>query len=205
MIYGHNVRCDSYGNFYDAQYPFEVDIIIPTGQNVNILKSYQYLLECYIWDDECKDKFHDLDYNFDEAIVYNSEQVSGVLKLNITPKNNVTGILDYPQINTASGFIDILYDKVEQRYRFNQFWDITRDRGEFPIIPGTFSQQPIWDTEYNGYIRNLNNNNLNYTKEQTQRKKFRHYNNMVRLTRRNQTNREMWFKIFNTKELYSPR
>tara|TARA_R110002110_G_C13393231_1_gene712142 strand:- start:26 stop:1702 length:1677 start_codon:yes stop_codon:yes gene_type:complete len=204
-IWTHNVRCDSYGNFYDAQYPFEVDIIIPTGQNVNILKSYQYLLECYIWDDECKDKFHDLDYNFDEAIVYNSEQVSGVLKLNITPKNNVTGILDYPQINTASGFIDILYDKVEQRYRFNQFWDITRDRGEFPIIPGTFSQQPIWDTEYNGYIRNLNNNNLNYTKEQTQRKKFRHYNNMVRLTRRNQTNREMWFKIFNTKELYSPR
>ena len=204
-IWTHNVRCDSYGNFYDEQYPFEVDIIIPTGQNVNILKSYQYLLECYIWDDECKDKFHDLDYNFDEAIVYNSEQVSGVLKLNITPKNNVNGILDYPQINTASGFIDILYDKVEQRYRFNQFWDITRDRGEFPIIPGTFSQQPIWDTEYNGYIRNLNNNNLNYTKEQTQRKKFRHYNNMVRLTRRNQTNREMWFKIFNTKELYSPR
>ena len=204
-IWTHNIRCDSYGNFYDTQHPFEVDVIIPTGQNVNILKSYQYLLECYIWDDECKDRFHDLDYNFDEAIVYNSEQVSGLLKLNLTPKNDVVERLNYPQINTASGFIDILYDKVEQRYRFNQFWDITRDRGEFPIIPGTFSQQPIWDTEYNGYIRNLNINNLDYTKAQTERKKFRHYNNMVRLTRRNQTNREMWFKIFNTKELYSPR
>jgi len=204
-IWTHNIRCDSYGNYYDIQYPFEVDLIIPTGQNVNILKSYQYSLECYIWDDECKDKFHDLDYNFDEAIVYNSEQVSGLLKLNLTPKNDAVGRLNYPQINTASGFIDILYDKVEQRYRFNQFWDITRDRGEFPIIPGTYSQQPIWDTEYNGYIRNLNNNNLDYTKAQTQRKKFRHYSNMVKLTKRNQTNREMWFKIFNTKELYSPR
>ena len=203
-IWTHNIRCDSYGNYYGEQHPFEVDLIIPTGQIVNALKSYEYELECYIWS-KCKDKFHDLDYNFDEAILYNSEQVSGLLKLNLSPKNDVNGILSYPQINTASGHIDILYNKVEQRYRFNQFWDITRDRGEFPIIPGTYSQQPIWDTEYNGYIRNLNLNNLDYTKVETQRKKFRHYANMIRLTRREQTNREMWFKIFNQKELYSPR
>ena len=35
----------------------------------------------------------------------------------------------------------------EQKYRFNQFWDITDDRGEFTGV-----ERPIWITTLNGYI-----------------------------------------------------
>ena len=55
------------------------------------------------------------------------------------------------------------------------FWDVTKNRGEFD--PNW--NQVIWNTELNGYIRHLNPDNLNYEKEPTQRKKFRHYWNKL--------------------------
>ena len=128
-IWIHNSRSDSYCNFYGVDYPFEVEIVTPTGQNVNTLKSIEYQMEVFQWDQDGIDRNHVLDFNFDKAVVYNTEQLSGELRLNLSPKNNAPAMLNYPQVNPSS--IDILYSKVEQKYRFNQFWDITDDRGEF--------------------------------------------------------------------------
>ena len=86
-------------------------------------------MECYKSTDLDVNKFHVLDYNFDRAYIYNTEQVSGELRLNLQPKNDPVGRTQYPVVNPTS--IDILYSKEEQKYRFNQFWDITDDRGEF--------------------------------------------------------------------------
>ena len=149
------------------------------GQTVEILRSVEYQLESYLYKGElpndCGDRFHDLDYNFDEAIIYNTEQVSGLLKLIESPKNNIPIVTTYPKITDED--IEILFSKEEQKYRFDQFWDVTRDRGEFnPNINRT-----IWNTELNGYIRHLNVNNLDYAKAKTERKKFRHYFNKVLL------------------------
>ena len=138
------------------------------------------------------DRWHDLDFNFDEAILYNSEQVSGLLKLNITPKEQPIDALQYPIINAND--IDILYSKEEQKYRFNQFWDITRDRGEFSNF-----EQPIFVTRLNGYIKDLNANNLDYNKAETQRKKLRHYYNKVLLRRNRSERRKMLLRLHNTK------
>jgi hypothetical protein len=128
----------------------------------------------------------------DEAILYNSEQVSGLLRLQLDPKEDPVNALTYPIIGLND--INILYSKVEQKYRFNQFWDITNDRGEF-----TNSEQQIFDTEINGYIKNLNALNLNYNKPQTERKKFRHYYNNVLLRRNLSNNRKMLLKLANSK------
>jgi hypothetical protein len=135
--------------------------------------------------DNCNDRFHVLDFNFDEAIVYNSEQCSGLLKLNLQPKNNAPAIVTFPQINPTN--IDILFTKEENKFRFNQFWDITDDRGEF----NTFVQRTIFLTEPNGYIRNLNSANLNYNKFELERKKFRHYEHTIILRRRVSGNKNM--------------
>lgn len=219
-IWKHNENCNDYCNFYGTQYPFEIELPVTTGQNINTLKSIQYVLECYRRDQkQCFDQFHVLDYNFDQAVVFNTEQVSGYLNLNLYPKNDVNLSLQYPIVNPNS--IDILFSKEENKYRFNQFWDITKDRGEFPqgsdypptgpLIPGTttllgnYSQEPIWITESNGYIKNLNNNNLDYTKDELQRKKFRHYLNFISLAKSDSRNTNMILKILNTKNQYSPR
>ena len=191
-IWRHNTRTDLYANYYGIDYPWEVDLIESSGQSVTTIRSLEYQLESYIYQNESKDRWHDLDWNFDEAIIYNSEQVSGLLRLNITPKNNPILTSTFPIISI--GFIDILYSKEEQKYRFNQFWDITNDRGEFTTI-----QQSIFDTQWNGYVRNLNAANLNYNKAQVERKKFRHYYNHILLRRVKSENRKMLLRLNNTK------
>jgi hypothetical protein len=107
-------------------------------------------------------------------------------------------IVNYPIVNFNT--IDILYSKEEQKYRFNQFFDITNDRGEF-----TNTEEVIWNTEANGYIRLLNPLNLDYGKAQTQRKKFRHYENMVFLRRIVSGNRKILLMLTNAKNFKSPR
>jgi hypothetical protein len=199
-IWRHNDRTDLYANYYGIDYPFEIEYIAATGQTVNTLKSLEFDLECYTYDIDGIDTYHVLDFNFDHAVVHNTEQVSGVLNLNLNPKSNPITALQYPIINPTS--IDIIYSKEEQKYRFNQFWDITRDRGEF-TFPNV--QQPIWSTELNGYKRQLNINNLDYQKPSFQRKKFRHYTTHTLLYRNISGPVKMLFKITNIKNQYSPR
>jgi len=200
----HNVRCDKFANYYNEDYPWEIDLISNTGQAVNTVRSFEYQLETYVYKGDPQynmcggDKWEDLDYNFDVAIVYNNDQVSGLLSLTPQPFNDPWGELNYPQINANS--IDIIASKVEHKFRFNQFWDITNDRGEFTNV-----EQSIFDTECNGYIRPLNTLNLNYNKPPTQRKKFRHYSNHVILRRNVSGNRKMLLRLNNTKLLLSQR
>lgn len=201
-IWRHNYRSDDYCNFYGTYYPFEIDYIAQTGQLVNTTRNVEYIMEAYKFAPNGIDAYHVLDENFDHAIIYNSEQVSGMLNLFIKPKENPFAMLNYPVINANS--IDILFSKEEQKYRFNQFWDITRDRGEY-TVGGVLVQQPIFSTQENGYIRDLNVNNLDYNKMPMQRKKFRHYYNHVVLIKNECRDKLMTIKIANNKLLNSPR
>lgn len=199
----HNTRCDSFANFYGTDYPWEVELVSNTGQMVNTVKSMEYQLETYVYKGDmgfaCNDdRWEDLNFNFDQSIIYNNEQVSGLLQLTPAPYNNPILELSYPIVNLNN--INILCSKVEQKYRFNQFYDITNDRGEF-----TNAEQSIWDTQPNGYIKFLNTINLNYNKAPLQHKKFRHYYNNVILRRVNSGNRKMLLRLNNTKLLLSMR
>jgi hypothetical protein len=203
-IWIHNKRCDLYCNYYEKDYPFELEFTVNTIQDVNSLRSIQYIMECYKYAANCYDRFHVLDFNFDEATIYNTEQTSGLLKLVPNPKENPTAILQYPVINPTN--INILFSKEENKYRFNQFWDVTDDRGEFynPTIPG-FAERFIWNTQANGYVRLLNANNLNYNKSPLQRKKFRHYTVSILLRKLVSGNRKMLVMLGDIKNLISPR
>jgi hypothetical protein len=213
-IWRHNYRCDLYANYYDVDYPWEVELIENTGQAVNTIRSFEYQLESYVYKGDLingcgDDRWHDLDFNFDKSIIYNSEQVSGLLTLIPHPKEDPLTMITYPIIGGSD--IQILYSKEEQKYRFNQFWDITRDRDEFTTYPApTYQYQPgvtpldspgqnIFITQLNGYIKDLNQNNLAYSKTSDQRKKLRHYYNKVLLRRTLSGNRKMLLKLLNTK------
>ena len=230
-IWKHNYACSTYCNYYGQDHPFEVELPVITGETVTTVKSVQYALECYKRSNvNCVDQFQVLDFNFDKAVVFNSEQVSGYLNLNIFPKNNITLSLQYPKPNPAiiiepnvpplPGF-EILFSKEENKYRFNQFWDITKDRGEFPVgdgyppqgplIPGTtqllgnYTEEYLWVTQPNGYIKTLNPNNMDINKPLLQRKKFRHYLNFLHLRRDVSNDVNMILKLTSTKNQLSPR
>jgi hypothetical protein len=221
-IWRHNDSCNHYCNYYGADYPFEVELPMVTGQTVTTVKSMEYLLECYKRSEfNCVDQFQVLDFNFDRAVVFNAEQVSGYLNLNIFPKNNITLSLDYPKYNPGNPSYDILFSKEENKYRFNQFWDITKDRGEFPIgsvypnttpviagttiLPGAHTQENLWVTQSNGYIKTLNPVNLDYAKDPLQRKKMRHYLNLLHLRKDVSGDINMILKISNSKNQISLR
>jgi hypothetical protein len=214
----HSDACTNFCNYYDTPAVMEIELPITTGQTVTTLRSIEYVLEAYRRYD-CVDQFNILDQNFDHAFIYNPEQVSGHLHLNPFPKNNITLSLNYPIVNPNS--IDILCSKEENKYRFNQFWDITRDRGEFPIgsnypptgpvIPGTTILQGSYDSNYtwltgpDGYSRVLNPTNMDYNKAQMQRKKFRHYLNFITLRKDVSGDVNMIFKLMNSKNQLSLR
>jgi hypothetical protein len=197
-IWKHNVRCDLFTNFYGVDYPFEVEFVSATGQMVNSVRNIEYLLECYNYHNDCLDKFHVLDQNFDQAIIYNSEQVSGLLELVAKNKINPVDLLSYPQIGPSS--IRINFSKEEQKYRFNQFWDITNNRGEFQNV-----NIPMFITAANGYEFVINPQYINYQKSILERKKFRHNVNRVLLRRDKSGSLKMLFKISNQKIQPSPR
>lgn len=202
-IWRHNYRCDLYSNYYTVNYPWEIEFTETTGQAVSTLRNVEYQLEAYVYKGDLQngcadDRWQDLDFNFDEAIIYNTEQVSGLLKLELNAKENPYLNLNYPIIGAND--IRILYSKEEQKYRFNQFWDVTKDRGEFTNV-----EEPIFITKLNGYIKELNTNNLNYQKAEDQRKKFRNYYNKIFLRKNVSGNRKMLLKAFNTKLLNSYR
>ena len=197
-IWVHNKTCESFGNYYGKDYPFEIEQIINSGQAVNTIRSFEYQLEAYQYKANCKDELHVLDENFDRAVVYNSEQVSGMLRLNISPKNDPQAILDYPKINTSS--IDILYSKEENKYRFNQFYDITNNRGEFTGVA-----RNVWNTAANGYVKTLNDFNLDYNKDAHEHKKFRHYNNRLFLRKNVSGRNKLRIRLTNAKLNYSHR
>ena len=230
-IWKHNFVCDTFCNFYGQNYPFEIEVPVVTGVTVTTIKSMEYFLECYKRDSyNCVDQFQVLDFNFDKAVVYNMEQVSGYLNLNVFPKNNVSLSLQYPKqhpgfiiepnVPPLPGF-EILFSKEENKYRFNQFWDITKDRGEFPVgagyppqgqlvagtteLLGNYTQENLWVTQPNGYIKTLNPNNMNINKPFLQRKKFRHYLNFLHLRKDVSGDVNMVLKLTNVKNQISNR
>ena len=154
-------------------------------------------MEALNYSQDCIDPYHVLDANFDYAMVYNTEQNSGLLKLNLRPYSP-SEMLNYPKV-TSNG-IEIMFSKEENKYRFNQFWDATADRGEFS---GT--QYRMFNTEQNGYRKILNPTYIDYNKSPLQRKKFRHYGNRLILGKTVSDNLKYNLKVTAVKETLSPR
>lgn len=194
----HNDRWDSFANYYGVDYPWEVEYPVTTPNSVTTLRSIEYTLDVYKFFNDGKDFNHILDENFDRAIIHNSEQMSGLLKLKLKGKNNPLELVNYPQA-TANG-INILFSKEENKFRFNQFWDVTKDRGEF-----TGNDIPMWITKCSGYERTINPDYVNYFKTPTEHKKFRHYGNKVILRKNVSGDKKMILKLTNSKHLNSSR
>lgn len=197
-IWKHNDRTDSFCNFYGIDYPFEVEFVVNNGQTVQILKNVEYLLEAGKYFNDGQDFHHILDENFDYAVVHNSEQISGYLKLTMARKGDMNELLNFPK--TGVDEYIIRYDKEEQKIRFNQFWDITKDRGEF-----TKRNYPLWTTSANGYDKIITEKAVDYHKSIYQRKKFRHTQHKILLIRKISGDKKLIFKIANSKQTLSPR
>lgn len=192
----HNERCDSYCNFYGKDYPWEIAPYINNGQNVNLLSSVEYHLEAYHYINNCLDKYHVLKENFDRASVSNSEQHSGLLHLITDTKVTSEGTYKYPK-PISSFETEVLCIKKENKYRFNGFVDIVKDRGE-----QTGLDKYIIKNDESGYKFSLYTQSLD---TQNRLKKIRHKNNILWLAKTVSGKTNYIFQFLNTKQNYSFR
>lgn len=196
-LWKHNERYDLYCNFYGKDYPFELEYASSTGKAVHIVNSIEYISEIYKYKNGGMDKFHVLTEGFDRLIVHNSEQASGVLNLVRETYNPRQDIL-FPKKSDIG--MDILYKKVEQKYRINQFTDLVRDRGMFSGM-----QNSLFLTHASGYKKALNSGAINYDKPSKERKRFRHYTNFFLLSKLVSGANKFIVKFFDTKLTPSSR
>jgi hypothetical protein len=197
-LWKHNERCDLYCNYYGRDYPWEIEFIVNNGGQNMILHSLEWNLEAHEYSKDCYDSFHNLNWNFDEAFIFNTEQNSGLLSLNLKDKRKITDSYKYPQYKNS--YVDVGFDKAEQMFRLNQFVDLTNDRGEF-----SGKSIHMWDTTACGYRKVLNPKYINYKKNIYERKKFRHTWHSVILRRTKSDNVKGVFKMDIAKQLISLR
>jgi len=196
ILWRHNDRCDLFCNYYDKNYPYEIEFAISTNSSVNILQSIEYEQEAYEYRNGCKDKYHNYTNTFDKCIIYNSEQTTGLLSL-----KDATNIRhahrEFPKF-IGNNYSEIPYVKVENKFRFNEFRDYTADRGRF-----TPNQRHIFILKPNGYERILNPPNINYGQKYAPR--IRHYFNRVWLSDEISNNINFLTKFASTKLQISSR
>lgn len=196
-IWKHNQTCDSYCNYYGIDYPFEIEFVDSDGQIINTRRNIEYQLEAYRYKNNCRDKFHMLNENFDHMIVHNTEQASPPLVLVPNPQTKY-GANDYPR--RVGNKWEVLFSKEENKYRTNQFWSSIRDRGEF-----TSNEFHIWVNHQSGYKRVQNPLAIDLNKPENQRAKFRHYFTRFWLAREISGNIKFFIKLINVKKQFSPR
>jgi hypothetical protein len=142
-----------YGNIapYIIEYPFAYKFQDEILQNVkDYTKAYKYLpildgVYSYNTRIETNDEW------FNQAIVYNSQQNSGLLNLVAKPLNNLKAYNSYPIYNTDSK--TIMYTKSDNFYQYNTFWNVQIN-----------SQLPAFNTtcESLSVNKTLNQSNMDY-------------------------------------------
>lgn len=106
---------------------------------------------------------------FNQAVIYNKMQCSGILNLIPKPKNNLATYMAYPKFRADSK--DILVTKSDNLFSFNTFWNIVKD----PAKP-FFSRScdiPSLDRKFN--------TNLDYSIRSHTKARIRSTENKIRL------------------------
>ncbi len=197
-VWKHNERYDSFCNFYNLDFPFEIEFISNSGQQIQVARSIEYLLEVYHYKNFGRDKFHVHHENFSHLIVHNTEQISPLLALNYRSSEPELDI-NYPIKNGLNPItFDVLFSKEENKYRINQFWDMVKDRGEF-----TLSENHLFPTDESGYKQVINPQAIDMNKPEEQRKKFRHYFTKFRLIKSISGKNKFITKLYDIKKLLS--
>ena len=199
-VWKHNERYDSFCNYYGTDYPFEIEFVSNSGQDIEIARSLEYILEVYHYKNFGRDRFHMHHENFSHLIVHNTEQISPLLALNYMAPNPEVN-LAYPQKDPTNmvGW-KILFSKEENKYRINQFWDTVKDRGEFDN-----QEAHLFPTDESGYRQVINPVAIDIDKPEEARKKFRHYWTKFRLIKSISGQNKFLTKLYNIKRVLSIR
>lgn len=150
-LWKHHQDETLFNNFYGDIHPYILEFPYSYKFQDEILQNVKDYTRVFKYDENGFPVMID-DIFFNEAILYNEQQCSGVLKLEPKPKNNLNGYMKYPKYHTDSK--TIMYTKSDSFYNYNTFWSLIKDK-ELPIFSA--SKDP-------SMFKELNNTNMNYSK-----------------------------------------
>ena len=198
QLWRHNTTVQSFANFYGTNYPVEIEYYTNTQTMETILQSVEWLLESYQYAPNGVDKFLNFDESFDQMMLWNREQNSTMQSLVLKPWDNPYAALAYPQFIGPNR--TVLYSKVENKYRVNDFYDYTKDRGEFTLANNT-----MMTTDSNGYTFTMNPAYFDLLKPWNQQKRFRYTGTRIFMRKTNLGKNSLTLRYANTKNQFSPR
>ncbi len=191
-IWKHNIRKDLFNNYYGKDYTYQLGVTQSTGQNVTWLQSLEFIQEAYKYKTNELDRYLIKNETFDWAHISNAEQFSGLLQLN-DATNTRYEHTEFPQF-IGSHHCKIPYNKVENKYRFNMFYDYIADRNS--------DRQPFI-TKKNGYDITINQPAIDFGLQRPPR--FRFYWHTAWFSREVSGSIQFITKFINFKLNNSPR
>lgn len=195
-IWKHNERLDSFCNFYGKDYPYQIGFNISTGQRTSVLNNIEWIQETRIYKSNERDYFSPFDETFNWAMIYNQEQLSGML--NLIPSTDLREEFRYFPEFINDYQIKVPIKKAEGKWRLNMFYDYTKDRGRLE----NYDKQPFI-THKNGYKFEINKPYLDFSHQRPPR--FRNHWHSVWFSREKCGNIQFITKFNNSQLNISPR
>lgn len=179
-LWEHNNSTTGWCNYYGIQYMFQLEVPINSGLENTCIENLEIVMDSFSYMANEVDKFNTYADFFNEAQVFNEEQSTLPLVLVERPLNNPFGALAYPFITAAGN--NILFTKVENKFRFSIFRDFCNDRGQ--LTPTNIEMKT---TQANGFEWLPNLAYFDFFKSPFQLKKIRHRASRVFLQKSNIT------------------
>lgn len=149
-VYIHNMTNRSFQNYNGIQHPWLVDVLSEHSVNENRIESVSYIMESYRHDYGSYGNYIlNNRIGMDEAIVYGTNNNSGILKLEQVDTPNQMGA--YP-IQVDSKTQAIPQTLVGGKWSFNYFFN--------RLVEG----RKMWTVERDGHTRNLEGTSLSYNR-----------------------------------------
>ena len=119
LIYRHNVQC-KYNNYYGKIEPYVIELVVGTKPSnySTMFESIQFNCETYkCVEDNCSIVYID-EETFNKLLVYNSNQTTGIMDIQINKGQYLRNQLEYP---------NILVDKSRRHFSLNKLRDYSSE------------------------------------------------------------------------------
>ena len=138
--WNHNLSPLTYQTYYNRFYPYIIEYAVNNAPNTHMVNSVTYNQDIHKYynrnDYYSLGSYNDKNTpNFTKAIVYNKEQISGLINLIPQIPNDARQRLLYPRVSRFG--TEVLLTKKDLKNTFNGFWDSTNNKENFQTLFST--------------------------------------------------------------------
>ena len=168
-LFEHNIR-GSFTNYYNTQSEHIIEYVSKLDTLVSTKRSVQWRTQSFSFSNDNNTPYENQFDTYYKAIVYNNEQITGVLNL-IPPTTsgtnnllNLSNINNYPTINSNSVNVQIQQTTNDRVWKLSELWDRCGNRTtNNPLFTNNYTN-PDFISQY-PIDKVINQNAVNYNKD----------------------------------------